>query len=287
MVRKLMIKETSSNVKVKVVTPLIDYSDSIDFDEVQQIELLVYAFNHNDTEFQGESDCVKGYTATNYNEFKDILRKAEIYANRYAKTNFEPVQLVIEAIDFDNEPIDDYNEVIYEIVPIGDSNDIRANKELTQQFLNDFYNYYNSHKNHILETLKLSEYYYKAGKCIIVSGDSGERVTVRKGSPEFNELINILETEEANGLLNWNNEDEKGCINTDFLNFSSTFVNALEYACSKNPEYYITDTNREQLYVYCEGISNPDREHLENKEFDKILNDISVQLCTRVTIKHR
>ena len=67
----------------------------------------------------------------------------------------------------------------------------------------------------------------------------------------------------------------------------TTFVNALEYACSKNPEYYITDTNREQLYVYCEGISNPDREHLENKEFDKILNDISVQLCTRVTIKHR
>ena len=287
MVRKLMIKETSSNVKVKVVTPLIDYSDSIDFDEVQQIELLVYAFNHNDTEFQGESDCVKGYTATNYNEFKDILRKAEIYANRYAKTNFEPVQLVIEAIDFDDEPIDDYNEVIYEIVPIGDSNNVRESKELTQQFLNDFYNYYNSHKNHILETLKLSEYYYKAGKCIIVSGDSGERVTVRKGSPEFNELINILETEEANGLLNWNNEDEKGCINTDFLNFSSTFVNALEYACSKNPEYYITDTNREQLYVYCEGISNPDREHLENKEFDKILNDISVQLCTRVTIKHR
>lgn len=287
MVRKLMIKETSSNVKVKVVTPLIDYSDSIDFDEVQQIELLVYAFNYNDTEFQGESDCVKGYTATNYNEFKDILRKAEIYANRYAKTNFEPVQLVIEAIDFDDEPIDDYNEVIYEIVPIGDSNNVRASKELTQQFLNDFYNYYNSHKNHILETLKLSEYYYKAGKCIIVSGDSGERVTVRKGFPEFNELINILETEEANGLLNWNNESEKGHINTDFLNFSSTFVNALEYACSKNPEYYIADINRERLYVYCEGISNPDREHLENKEFDKILNDISVQLCTHVAIKHK
>ena len=137
---KLMIKETSSNVKVKVVTHLIDYSDSIDFDEVQQIELLVYAFNHNDTEFQGESDCVKGYTATNYNEFNNILRKAKIYANRYAKTNFEPVQLVTEAIDFDDEPIDDYNEVIYEIVPIGDSNNVMASKELTQQFLNDFYN---------------------------------------------------------------------------------------------------------------------------------------------------
>ena len=284
---KLMLKETPSNVNVKVVTPLIDYSDSIDFDEVQQIELLVYAFNHDDTEFQGESDCVKGYTATNYNEFKDILRKAEIYANKYAKTNAEPIQLVIEAIDFDDEPIDDYNEVIYEIVPIGDSNDVNASKELTQQFLNDFYNYYNSHKNHILETLKLSEYYYKAGRCIIVSGDSGERVTVRKGSPEFNELINILETEEANGLLNWNNEAEKGYINTDFLDFSSTFVNALEYACSKNPEYYITDINRERLHVYCKGIGNSDREYLENKEFDKISNDISVQLCTRVIIKHR